>query len=363
MRIIRLRLKKHAYNIIVGSNILNRLGREIKKLNLGELAYIITTVTVKKICALKIKKVLSDAGMKVRFKVVAESEKSKSLKTASAVIANLIRTVGKKRIFIAAVGGGVVGDLAGFVASVYKRGVPYIQIPTTLLAQVDSSIGGKTAVDLAEGKNLVGTFYQPSLVYSDIALLKTLDLRQLHSGMAEVIKYAVIKDYDLFVYLEKMLPQILLRRESCLEFIVTRCSLLKARIVELDEREEKGLRTILNFGHTLGHAIEVAGGYRRYNHGQAIGLGMLLAGDLSVRLKLLKEKTRERIEDMLKETGLPTTIQKVSLKKIIKAHYYDKKFCGAKNRFVLIEDIGKTKIVEDIPLELIRQVIKDRITG
>jgi 3-dehydroquinate synthase len=265
----------------------------------------------------------------------------------------------KRRTFIVAFGGGVIGDLAGFIASIYKRGVPYIQVPTTLLAQVDSSIGGKTAVDLSEGKNLLGAFYQPRLVLSDTGFLKSLDAGQLKSGLAEVIKYGIIKDASFFAYLEKRYRDVLSLKPSVLAFIVKRSSDIKAKIIEKDEREEKGLRTILNFGHTIGHAIETAGNYRQYNHGQAIALGMLVASALSKKLGYINDSIKQRIENLIKSVGLPTRIKNIPLHRVIKAHYQDKKFKGAKNRFVLIQGIGKTRITEDVPLSLIKETIKN----
>jgi 3-dehydroquinate synthase len=233
-------------------------------------------------------------------------------------------------------------------------------VPTTLLAQVDSSIGGKTAVDLSEGKNLVGAFYQPRMVFSDIALLKTLNKRQLSSGLAEVIKYGMIKDAKLFNYIEKNRKDIMNLKAGALEHIVEVCARIKAQIVSLDEREEKGLRTILNFGHTIGHAIESASGFNKYNHGEAIGLGMLTALGISLKLGLIKEPLLKRAESLIKNVGLPVRIEKVSIEKILKSHYHDKKFMGAKNKFVLIEGLGKTKIVKNIPLSLIKTAIEER---
>jgi 3-dehydroquinate synthase len=262
---------------------------------------------------------------------------------------------------VIAFGGGVIGDLAGFVASIYKRGIPYIQVPTTLLAQVDSSIGGKTAVDLAEAKNMVGAFYQPRLVLSDIGLLATLDLRQARAGLAEVIKYGLIKDKKLFHYLEKNYDKIIRRQQGALEFVVWRSSYIKARIVGQDEKEEKGLRTILNFGHTLGHALEAAGGYRRYNHGEAVAIGILLACALSRRLLLLDSSSCIRVEDLIKAVGLPVRIKNIPLNKIISAHYRDKKFIGARNRFVLLGGIGRAVVKQNIPLAAIKAVLKERI--
>ena len=358
MKTIRLELKKRSYDIIVGSNILGRLGRYISKLNIGYDAYVLTNASIKNRYGNSLEKSLKQSGLSVRFKLVPDTEESKSIERASLIIKDLAHYDKAKRIFIVAFGGVVIGDLTGFVASIYKRGVSYLQVPTTLLAQVDSSIGGKTAVDLVEGKNLIGAFYQPRLVLSDVKFLKTLDQRQMRSGLAEVIKYAIIKDKQLFDYLETRYKDILARRELCLEYIVKRCSSIKVNIVSSDEREEKGIRTILNFGHTIGHAIEAAANYKVYNHGEAIAQGMLVATEISKALNLINPKTAQRIESLIKKVGLPVKIEKVALEDIIKAHYRDKKFAGLKNRFVLIKGIGKTKIVENVPLLIIKQAIK-----
>jgi len=361
MQIIKLNLHKYSYDIIVGSNILNLLGRYINKLNIGHDAYVITNLSIKNKYGIILSRVLRQSGFNIKFKLVPDTEKSKSIETASLIIKDIASYDKKRQIFIIAFGGGVIGDLAGFIASVYKRGIAYIQVPTTLLAQVDSSIGGKTAVDLIEGKNLVGAFYQPRMVFSDVKILKTLDLRQMRSGLAEVVKYGIIKDPRLFTYIEKKYEHILALKQATLEFIVRRCSEIKAKIVQKDEREEKGTRTVLNFGHTIGHAIEAAGDYKGYNHGEAIALGMLTACDISKKLGLINHKTSQRIENLIKAVGLPTRIQRISLYDIIAAHYRDKKFIGSQNRFVLIKGIGKTKVVENIPLEIIREVLKKRI--
>ncbi len=361
MHILKLNLKKHSYNIIIGNNIINLLGRYILKLNIGRDAYVITNASIKKKHGRLLNNGLKQSGFNVRFKLIPDTEKSKSIEMASSIIKDMALYDRGRRILIIAFGGGVIGDLAGFIASIYKRGIPYTQVPTTLLAQVDSGIGGKTAVDLIQGKNLLGAFYQPRLVLSDVGLLKTLNIRQIQSGLAEVIKYGVIKDAEFFTYLEKNYQDILDLKMPALEFIVMRCSGIKAKIVELDEREEKGIRTILNFGHTIGHAIEAAGRYKRYNHGQAIALGMLIACDISKKLGLTNNTTVERIENLIKKVGLPTKIEKISGHNIIKAHYRDKKFMGLKNKFVLIKGIGKTVIRKNIPLKIIKEALQVRI--
>ncbi len=364
MKTIPVNLKERSYNIIIGDNTLNSLGKIIATLDLGNDAYIITNSTIKNIYGKRLSRALSKSKFNFKFKLIPDTEKSKSLHSAYAIIQDLAEYALQKRIFIIAFGGGVIGDLSGFIASIYKRGAPYIQIATTLLAQVDSSIGGKTGVDLRQGKNLVGTFYQPKLVFSDVAMLKTLDLRQINNGLAEVIKYGIIKDEVLFNYLEKKYSaghsQKNIIKKLDFEFIVTRCSYIKAKIVEQDERENLGIRTILNFGHTIGHAIETAGGYKTYSHGEAVALGMLVASDISVMMGIAGRITQQRIEGIIKSVGLPVKINKVNLKGIIKAHYCDKKFSGAKNKFVLIEKIGKTKITESVPIRQINKALEKR---
>lgn len=361
MKTIKVNLKKRSYGIIIGTNTLNLLGRYILRLNIGSDAYVITNALIKNKYGNLLNGALKQFGFGVRLKLVPDTEKSKTLKMASLVVEDITRYDRQKQVFVVAFGGGVIGDLAGFVASIYKRGVPYVQVPTTLLAQVDSSIGGKTGVDLIQGKNLVGAFYQPRLVFSDVNILRTLSLKQLRSGLAEVIKYGIIKDPRLFVYLEKNYNDILRLEMPALEFIVMRCSYIKAGIVQQDEREGKGIRTILNFGHTIGHAIEAAGDYKTYNHGEAIALGMLVACDISKRLGLINDMPAKRIEALMQAVGLPTRIKTLSLNEIIRAHYRDKKFSGAENKFVLIKDIGQTKVRRNVPLKIIREALKKRI--
>lgn len=359
MKKIRVNLKNRSYDIIIGSGVLKHAGSYISKLKLGNDAYIITTAIIKRLYGKLLEKTLKNSGFSVRFKVVPDGEKSKSIETLSEVINDLALYDKGRHIFIAAFGGGVVGDLAGFIASIYKRGISYVQIPTTLLAQVDSSIGGKTAVDLSHGKNLVGAFHQPRLVISDVSLLKTLSKRELASGLAEVIKYAIIKDPYLFRYLERNYKHILGASPRELELIIFRSSRIKAGIVSKDEKEALGLRTILNFGHTIGHAIESANKYKGYSHGEAIGLGILIATDLSARLGILKSGSAGgKIERLLCLAELPVKITDISLNKIIKAHYHDKKFIGKTNRMVLITGIGNAAVKRGIPLGMIEAAIK-----
>ena len=361
MKKIKVKLARRSYQIVIGQGIIKDLGRYIRRLDLGSDAFIITNSLIKKRYSRFITRSLEGFGINYTFNIVADTEKSKSLNNCLRMIQDLAKFDQRKRVFVIAFGGGVVGDLSGFIAAAYKRGIPYVQIPTTLLACVDSSIGGKTGVDLSFGKNLVGAFYQPKLVIAELSFLKSLSLRQVRSGLAEVIKYAIIKDKQLFKYVEKNYSEILALKRAELEYIVNNCAKIKARIIEQDEREEKGIRTILNFGHTLGHAIEAASGYQRYNHGEAIALGMILASQISKQVKLIDAATLGRIENLIRQTGLPTSIRKLSLEKIITAYYRDKKFVGGINRFVLIKAIGKTTIRKNLPLNIIKRSLNEII--
>ncbi|MBU1125577.1 MAG: 3-dehydroquinate synthase [Candidatus Omnitrophica bacterium] len=355
---VSVNLGDRSYQILIGEGILSRLGIELKRRTIGDTAFVITNNTVQKSHGAVLIKSLTSARLSPHLRLIPDTERSKSLRMADVLLHDIAAVDKTKRIFVVAFGGGVVGDLAGFVASIYKRGIPYVQIPTSLLAQVDSSIGGKTAVDLPSGKNLVGTFYQPCLVVSDVSLLQSLPPRQLKTGLAEVIKYGIIKDAALFNYLEKNQADILAGSTRSLRYIVERCSFLKADIVSGDEKEQKGIRTILNFGHTIGHAIEQATGYNRYSHGEAVSLGMLVATDISRSLGIAPMQTEERIRRIIAGFGLPTAIRHLAIKPIIEAHYRDKKFVGDKNRMVLVRAIGKVIVKENIPFAVIKNAIQ-----
>ena len=359
MASVSVRLGERSY-IIAIEKTLERFPRELRRLDPGTEAAVITNPKVKSLFGKKVGNSLRKAGLKTRFLLVPDSEKAKSLKEAMRLLASLSKMDGKgKRLCVVALGGGVVGDLGGFAASAYKRGIPYIQVPTTLLAQVDSSIGGKVAVDLPEGKNLVGSFYQPKLVYSDISFLKRLSGRDFASGMAEVIKYAVIKDRALFGYLERNRQKILKRDAGTLLEIVKRCAKIKAGIVSKDEKEKKSIRTILNYGHTVGHAIEAAHGYSNaYSHGEAVGLGMIAAARISHRSGIFPVEGISRIEKLIGDFGLPVKMKKADMGKIMGSLSRDKKFIRGVNRFVLPVKIGRVVVKEAVPEPLIREEIK-----
>jgi len=361
MKIVKVHLGPRSYDIVISHNSISECSRLVKKSRIGNYAYIITHPFIKKSYGKHLENSFKKCGIDFKFKILPETEKTKSIDTAIEVVKDIVKIGKSKNIFLVAFGGGVVGDLTGFVASIYKRGIPYIQIPTTLLAQVDAAIGGKTAVDLKEAKNIIGAFYQPRIVISDTSLLNTLDLRQLRAGLAEVIKYGIIKDKTLFRFLEKNKEKILAKDKKTVEFIIARSSSIKAKIVEADEREEKGLRTILNFGHTFAHAIESASRYRKYNHGEAVSIGMICALEMSYRLKMLNKYALNRAIKLIRSFGLPVNIKGVTLEKIMNSLYYDKKFIGHHTRFVLVEDIGKTAIKQNPPISIVKSVLKERL--
>lgn len=356
MKKIRVHLGKNGYDILICSNELDKLGLCLKRLNIGKDAIIVTNPCIKRLFGRSLEKALVSSGFSVRFETVPDSEKAKSEKECIRLLNNISKFDTRRKVFIVAFGGGVVGDLAGFTASIYKRGIPYAQVPTTLLSQVDSAIGGKTAIDLSVGKNLAGAFYQPRLVFTDISFLEGLPKKELVSGLAEVIKYGIIKSPDLFRFVEKNYAKILRCDKKSLNRIVAECSLIKAGVVERDEMDNKEVRVILNLGHTIGHAIEAAAEYgKSYNHGQAVGLGILSSVYMAKKMGFLTESDGRRIKNIIKNAGLPVELKNVNLKDILSALQHDKKFIHGKNRFVLPIRIGKVVVKEDVPETLIKE--------
>ncbi|HLF18174.1 MAG TPA: 3-dehydroquinate synthase [Candidatus Omnitrophota bacterium] len=357
MKIVRVSLKENSYKIVIGHRILPKLGAYVRRLNIGRDAVVVTNPTVGRRYAKAVVRSLKGSGIRSKVLFVPDSEESKSVKVAFDLIERIAKDASFKGAFIVSLGGGVVGDVAGFVAAVYQRGVPYIQVPTTFLAQIDSAIGGKVGIDLKQGKNLVGAFYQPKLVFSDVDCLASLNRKQLRNGLAEAIKYGIIDYRSLFSFIEKNAGKLLAGDRSDLTKLVECCSRIKAKVVVADEKETKGIRSILNFGHTIGHAIEAAGRYKGYQHGEAIALGMRVASDISVSMKLLSRKEEQRINDLITHVGLPRRIRGIKLSDILKAMRHDKKFPAGRNRFVLATRIGKVKLVTGVPLSVIAKTI------
>jgi len=358
MKMIKVSLRENPYKIVIGREILSQLGTRLKKLNLGCHAVIVTDPHINQHHGKVLIRGLKRSGITVKVFTVPQGEKSKSAKMALGLMEKIARYDVMKNAFIIAFGGGVVGDLAGYVAAAYKRGVPYIQVPTTLLAQIDSAIGGKVGVDLPIGKNLIGAFYQPKLVYSDVSLLATLSKRQIKNGLAEAVKYGVIDDKHLFHYIDKNVEKIIQADLKTLLEVVIRCSRIKTKVVVADEKETKNIRTILNFGHTVGHAIEAAGGYSTYHHGEAIALGMRVAMDISHQKRLVSSKEAKKLNEVLTKIGLPQKILKVRINDILRFMMHDKKFLQGRNRFVLAKKIGEVKVVSDVPRSIIVRAIQ-----
>lgn len=355
---IPVKLKDHPYEIIIGHHILGDLPKHLSHLNKFKDAVVISHPVIEGLYGKSLSAGLKKSGYSVKFFNVPEGEKSKSFVQAEDLLKKISTYDVNRNILIIALGGGVVGDLAGFVAAIYKRGVPFIQVPTTLLAQIDSAIGGKTAVDLKTGKNLVGAFYQPQLVFSDTEVLSSLSVRQVRNGLAEAIKYGVLGDPQLFDYIKGHHQNFLKGEDKVLNFIVGRCAKIKADIVAADEKETKGLRTVLNFGHTVGHAVEAASPGYKYHHGEAVALGMRVASRISVDRGILSVKDEAQINQLITSVGLPQKIAGVRLSKILDLMQHDKKFVAGHNRFVLAHRIGKVSVVSDIPLRLITNAIK-----
>ena len=344
MEAIRVNLKKesdYSYKIIIGKDLFSGIAQYLKKTPLGTNIAIITDSTVGLLYGNYLKEVLDQYSLDSYLITFEAGERNKNRVTKAQIEDQMLHLALGRDTVILALGGGVVGDLAGFVAATYNRGIPYIQIPTTVIAQVDSSVGGKTGIDAPQGKNLLGAFYQPRGVYIDIDTLKTLPPRELRAGLVEVVKYAVIKDAELFSFLEKYSPEILQLEYEPWIYLVKRCCEIKARVVETDEREE-GLRKILNYGHTLGHAIETWSGYN-LRHGEAVALGMVAEGLVACSLGFLDGKSLERIQRILEKFGLSTKLApQARIDDIIKFTYWDKKARGGKVQYLLPSRIGDT---------------------
>jgi len=361
MKRLKVNLKERSYDVVIGHGALNSLSDIVKKLDIGRDAFIVATPIIKALYGSRVRKQLKKAGCSCFFRLIPDSEKAKSVSICINILNELAAYDTKKRIFIVALGGGVTGDLAGFIASVYRRGIPYIQIPTTLLSQVDSAVGGKVAIDLSVGKNLIGSFYQPRVVVSDISLLKSLPDSEIKNGLAEVVKYGLISDAEFFTYLEENYVNILKSKPEVLEHTILKCSKLKALVVEKDERDNKDIRIALNCGHTIGHAIEAAGGYSKYTHGEAVALGMVIEAGLACILKKLNPKVRTRLEVLLGAIGLPTRIEGVDLDNIMTAQEHDKKIISGVNRFVLPVKIGGVRVFDSIPTSKVRTALSERM--
>ena len=337
---LKVDLKDRSYQIIIEKGLINRVSEEISRVYKGKKIFIITDDNVNKYYGGKISEELKKNGFEVNLLSLKPGEETKNFNTLPIVYNELLDFNLTRSDLIIALGGGVIGDLAGFVASTYLRGIDFVQIPTSLLAQVDSSVGGKVAVDLDRGKNLVGSFYHPKCVLIDPEVLNTLDNRFFIDGMAEVIKYGCIKDKQFFDYLEKMENKKQLINN--MELVIHKCCDIKRQVVENDEKD-RGERMLLNFGHTLGHAIEQYYNYTKYSHGEGVAIGMYVISKISEEKGLTKKGTSQRIKDILVKYNLPYELD-VNIEETLEAINLDKKKLGNDLNVIILKEIGSSEI-------------------
>ena len=353
MKTLTVNLGDRSYPIYVGEGILARLGEFLQTAGLRGKVAVVSNPTVAELYLEPVSEALARAGFEVVSMLIPDGEQHKNLESLAAIYDRLVRSRLERKSVVLALGGGVIGDLAGFAAATYLRGVPYVQVPTTLLAQVDSSVGGKTAVNHRDGKNLIGVFYQPRLVLIDVEVLRSLPRRELVAGLAEVIKYGVIEDAELFRLLEDKIDRLVgLDRNLLIQVVAASCA-IKARVVEQDEREED-YRAVLNFGHTIGHALEAATGYGKYLHGEAVAVGIVKAAAISLRHGFCDRESMDRIRRLIRRAGLPADLPNgIAMESLIQGMEVDKKSADGKIKFVMCAGIGKTRFHSLSPTEVL----------
>jgi 3-dehydroquinate synthase len=358
MQNIRVELGERSYDISIGSNSLDNIGDALKSLNLSPKVAVVSNPTVLELYGERVSNSIKEAGFDLLTVTIPDGEEYKDLLRLHHIYDELLSYKLDRSSALIALGGGVIGDMTGFAASTYMRGIAYIQVPTTLLAQVDSSVGGKTGVNHKLGKNMIGTFWQPRLVWVDIETLRTLPKKELLAGLAEVIKYGVIYDRELFDFLADNRDRILGLDSEALTHIVQRSCEIKAEVVAKDERET-GLRAILNFGHTIGHAIETVTEYKRFLHGEAVAIGMCLEARLSRMLNLIDEGQVSRIKEVIDSYGLPSEKPaNINAHSIFLSMQLDKKAVAGELKFILPEKIGSVRIYKGVSEELLREVLR-----
>ena len=353
-------LGNRSYLIHTGENILRKTHTLLPP-GLGQQAVIVSNETVAPLYLQTLKNALLETFKTVREIILPDGEQYKSSETLDHVFTRMLEYGCDRSTVLFALGGGVIGDLTGFAASCYMRGVPYVQVPTTLLSQVDSSVGGKTAINHPLGKNMIGSFYQPIAVIADTATLSTLPERELKAGLAEVVKYGFIDDALFLDWLEEHLEALLRLDAQAVSYAIHRSCEIKAKIVGLDEKEQ-GLRALLNFGHTFGHAIESGVGYGRWLHGEAVGCGMVMAADLSVRCGHLDENDYVRVKALIERIGLPIQAPTLGTERYEQLMLSDKKNKAGEIRFVLLDGVGKA-FVATAPKGVVQQVLQAHQTS
>lgn len=355
---VRVNLPDGGYTIHIAPAGIKQTGLLVSELGVAAKALVVSDINVAALYGDSLLHSLQDAGTKAELITISPGEDSKALAVAMDIFTEAISMGLERKSPIIALGGGVVGDLTGFVAATYLRGVPFVQVPTTLLAQVDSSVGGKVAVNHPLGKNLIGAFYQPRLVVADTNVLATLPRRELATGLAEVIKHGIIADAEYFGYIQQNSAAILAGQQGVLGEIVRGSCVIKARVVEADEKESH-LRMILNFGHTIGHAVEANTGYKLYTHGEAVAIGMHGAALLSHYLGLCSAETVDAVRTMLTVFGLPLTAKECRPDDLLAFLSRDKKSVGGTINWILLNAIGKVTISSDVPEKVVRQALAE----
>lgn len=358
MRKVRVDLPNYGYDIFIDNDTVNKLSTIKERFKLSSRAMIISDNNVAALYGDRVVNLLQAGGINARLAIIESGESSKSLSTAEKLYTTAIEMGLDRKSAVIALGGGVVGDLAGFIAATYMRGVPFIQIPTSLLAQVDSSVGGKVAVNHWMGKNLIGAFYQPKEVLIDLSVVQSLPKREISTGLGEIIKYGIIADAEFFSYLEAHTDAALSLEKETLVHMIARSCEIKADVVARDEKEES-LRMILNFGHTIAHAIESETHYLKYNHGEAVAIGMHGAALLSKYMGLIDETTVERIKHLIAALRLPLYAMECTAAAMYENLFHDKKVVDGQIKWVLIDAIGHTVIRDDVPAGLVQQVLTE----
>ena len=359
MNAVRVHLGERSYDIAITSGDAG-LGRFARERAAGDRAFLVSDEHLAPHLA-PLADSLERAGFRTATAVLPPGEAQKSLASASSLYDRLADFRADRRTLVVAVGGGVIGDLAGFVSATWNRGLPLLMVPTSLLAMVDSSVGGKVGVNHPRGKNLIGAFHQPAGVWIDTSLLATLPEREYRSGLAEVVKYGVILDAEFFAWLEVHREELLSRDPEAVRHVVTRSCRLKADVVEQDEREEKGLRAVLNYGHTFAHAFETVGGYGCWLHGEAVAAGMVCASRLAERRGLIGAEVTERQVRLLEAFQLPTAPLPWPVEELLSVMASDKKNVGGRLRFVLPRRLGEVGLFDDVPEEDVRRVLQESV--
>jgi 3-dehydroquinate synthase len=357
---VRVNLGPRSYDVVVATADSAGFGAFAQQRAAGKLALVVCDEHVSE-HADRVADALAVVGIRPLIAVLPSGERQKCLSMAAHLYDRLAEVEADRKTLVVAVGGGVIGDLAGFVAATYARGLPLLMVPTTLLAMVDSSVGGKVGVNHSQAKNLIGAFHQPVGVWIDTEVLSTLPDREYRSGLAEVVKYGVILDPELFIFLENNLEELLGREPEAVRHIVARSCRLKANVVEKDEREETGLRAILNYGHTFAHAFETVGGYGVLLHGEAVAIGMVCASRLAEKRGLIEHAVTERQRELLEAFGLPTAPRPWPLEDLIATMRKDKKALAGKLRFILPRRLGLVDLFDDIPEAEVRQLLQSLI--